>query len=246
MKYELRQSADGTFTLFSKEYNECYHSLSDGALRESLNKHVIPAFTFNPKSHLRILDICFGLGINTLATIYYLGQQKAVRSAEIFSPELDSDLLQELKYFEYPQPLQPYREILLELIENKVYKSKNIHIELFIGDAREYIKGLQAIDVVYQDPFSPKKNPALWTVEYFQDIAKILDRNGVVTTYSIATPVRLALDEVGFKVYEYEVAGIKKMTIASFKELPLKQIDMDIKRSRATVQAMRDQDIEKN
>ncbi len=35
---------DGTNTLFSKEFNESYHSVNDGALKESLEKHIIPAF----------------------------------------------------------------------------------------------------------------------------------------------------------------------------------------------------------
>jgi len=35
---------DGTATLYSKEFDESYHSQKDGALRESLEKHIIPAF----------------------------------------------------------------------------------------------------------------------------------------------------------------------------------------------------------
>ena len=34
---------DGTNTLFSKEFNEPYHSTRDGALHESLEKHVKPS-----------------------------------------------------------------------------------------------------------------------------------------------------------------------------------------------------------
>ncbi len=242
MKYELRPTADGSYTLYSKEYDECYHSVRDGALTEALQKHVRPAFSLVKKPHLNILDICFGLGINTLATLHYFEHQSDVRSIAIYSPELDSDLLSQLATLEYPEALKPYLGVLEKLIKHKVYKSDNIHIELFVGDAREYVRGLAGIDIVYQDAFSPKKNPTLWTVEYFADLFACTSDDAVLTTYSIATPVRLALDEAGWKVYEIKPQGIKKITIASKQTLPLEQIDMEAKRARSASQPLRDKE----
>ena len=240
-EYELKISADGTYTLYSKEYDECYHSLRDGAFREALHKHVIPAFSLVEKDELAILDICFGLGINTLTTLYYFYEcQRKVQKLCIFSPELDNTLLQKLYNFSYPVQLQPYLPILFELLEKKRYKNSKLYIELYIGDAREYIKRLSHIDIVYQDAFSPKKNPLLWTMEYFEDIARLLNPTGVLTTYSIATPVRLALYEAGFRVYEKEIEGIKKITVASKAKLPLQEIDMQKKRQLATSVPLRD------
>jgi len=244
MKYELRQSADGSLTLYSKEYGECYHSLKDGALTEALRKHVLPAFELVRKPHLRILDICFGLGINTLATIDHFMHQESVRSLEIFSPELDADLLATLADFRYPARLMPYRRVIEELVERGEYRDENIRIELYVGDAREYVKRLRDIDVVYQDAFSPKKNPSLWTLEYFCDIAALLSEDGIVTTYSIATPVRLAMHEAGLRVYEMEPQGTKKITIASKRELPLTPIDMEAKKRRASAKVLRDEELE--
>lgn len=240
-EYDLKKSADGTYTLYSKEYDECYHSLRDGAFREALYKHVIPAFSLVKKDTLAILDICFGLGINTLTTLYYFYEcQQKVKKLRIFSPELDSVLLQKLYDFSYPVQLQPYLPILFELLQKKRYESHELFIELYVGDAREYIKKLSHIDIVYQDAFSPKKNPTLWTVEYFKDIAHLLTPTGVLTTYSIATPVRLALYEAGFRIYEHKIEGIKKITIASKTELPLQEIDMQKKRQFATSSPLRD------
>ncbi len=49
-----------------KEFDESYHSQKDGALRESLEKHIIPAFKFSKdRDEITILDIGFGLGYNT-------------------------------------------------------------------------------------------------------------------------------------------------------------------------------------
>ncbi len=244
MAYEVKETKDGSFTLYSSQYDECYHSPKDGALTEALHKHVIPAFSLATKKHLNILDICFGLGFNTLATLYFLQHQSKVKSVDIYSPELDEKLLTKLKNFTYPSKLAPFFEILHILLEDKVYMGKNCKIELFIGDARAYVKRLANIDVVYQDAFSPKKNPTLWTVEYFQDIYNATSDDALLTTYSIASPVRLALWEVGFRIYEIEPKGTKKITIASKKTLPLKEIDMDLKAKRSTSKPLRDKDVE--
>ncbi|HFQ60899.1 MAG TPA: hypothetical protein ENK39_01185, partial [Epsilonproteobacteria bacterium] len=49
---------DGTNTLYSKEFDEPYHSTKDGALHESLEKHVKPFFSLKShKEKLTILDI---------------------------------------------------------------------------------------------------------------------------------------------------------------------------------------------
>lgn len=87
-------------------------------------------------------------------------------------------------------------------------------------------------DIIYQDAFSPKKNPLLWTKEYFENIRDISSDDAVLTTYSTATPVRMALWENGFKLYEPESNNVRSGTIASLKDLNLSPIDMELKLSR--------------
>ena len=68
---------DGSNTLYSNKYKQNFHDIKTGAIQEALSKHVIPAFDFHKnKKHLRILDICFGLGYNTFCTILYILEQK--------------------------------------------------------------------------------------------------------------------------------------------------------------------------
>ena len=91
---EWVKSEDGSYTAFSSEYNEHYHSTKDGALNESLKKHIEPAFLCHKnKKHLKIIDICFGLGWNTLATLYYRDIYFPDTTLEIVSPELDGELV---------------------------------------------------------------------------------------------------------------------------------------------------------
>jgi tRNA U34 5-methylaminomethyl-2-thiouridine-forming methyltransferase MnmC len=224
---------DGTATLYSKEFNESYHSLSDGALKESLEKHIIPAFKFSKKKdELNILDICFGLGYNSLSTLYYIKKNNLNIKINIISPEFDRELIKSLKSFEYPEEFGEFRDIIESLSSNLYYEDNQFRIEIFNEDARETIKNIdKKIDILYQDPFSPKKNPLLWTREYFKDIRAIASKDIVITTYSVATPIRLSMYENGFNIYKYQGEGVRGSTIASLKDLDLERVDIEHKKA---------------
>ncbi|MDO8454236.1 MAG: MnmC family methyltransferase [Sulfurimonas sp.] len=231
--HTMTLSEDGSYTAYSKEYNEHYHSTKDGALHESLVKHVIPALRLKGhQDEINILDICYGLGFNTLATIYYAKKNNITSKINIYSPELDATLVKSLVSFTYPKEFEEFRDIIIELCENGVYDENSCHsdgicsyarthVEIFLGDAREYIKSFPhgMFDIVYQDAFSPTANPILWTQEYFSDIKNIMKCDGVLTTYSTALATRLALHENGFNIYINSGKGFRDATIASLSEL---------------------------
>lgn len=215
--HKMTISEDGSFTAYSTQYDEHYHSTNDGALNETLFKHVIPAFKIKQNQEsINILDICFGLGFNTLATIFYHKQNHLTCRLNIYSPELDSDLINSLKDFTYPKEFQEFHFIILALIELGVYSDESLHVELFLGDAREYIKNFtDKFDVVYQDAFSPSTNPILWTKEYFRDIKKACKVDAVITSYSTSLPTRLALYENNYNLYVNSGENFRNATLAS-------------------------------
>ena len=239
---------DGTKTLYSKEFDECYHSVADGALIESLNKHVIPASNLTiDKNSLTILDICYGLGFNTLATLYYYKNFRPNVKLHIISPEIDRALVESLKEFNYPKEFREFEHIINAVSTNFYYEDINLKVEVLIGDARDTIKDIKTkCDIIYQDAFSPQKNPALWSVEWFREIKNISNIDTILTTYSISAPVRFSLYEAGFQIYEFvsdKSIKSKRGTIASFKELPHKWIDIELKKTRSPSRAIRDGDI---
>ena len=220
-KHTMVQSDDGSFTAFSSEFQEHYHSTRDGALHESLCKHVIPAFEHHKeKDEITILDICFGLGFNALATLHYMKENHIDKKVRIFSPELDAELIASLKSFSYPDIFAPFLPIVEVLSTKNVYEDEQLYIELYVGDAREYLLSCgERFDIVYQDAFSPQTNPLLWTKEYFGDIARLINDDGILTTYSMALKTRLALHENGFNIYLNSGEGYRDATLASKSEL---------------------------
>jgi tRNA U34 5-methylaminomethyl-2-thiouridine-forming methyltransferase MnmC len=247
---EIVLCEDGSNTLYSKEFNEPYHSTKDGALHESLEKHVKPSFAIKTsKEKLTILDICFGLGYNTFATLYYIKKNNLKTKVHILSPEFDEALVRSLDTFDFPPEFDTLRPIIKAISEDLYYEDKQFKIEVLLGDARESIPQIkEKIDIVYQDAFSPAHNPLLWTYEWFRELRAICAEDAMLTTYSTAASVRLGLYENGFYLFLHHAKLMRSSTVASLKMLEgLEYIDMELKKVRNTIsQSMKDQEYLKN
>lgn len=243
---ELVLCEDGSNTLFSKEFDEPYHSTKDGALHESLEKHVKPALSIKKDvAKLVILDICFGLGYNTLATLYYIQKNKLNTKVHIFSPEFDEELVRSLNTFAYPPEFDNLKHIIKAISENLYYQDEQFKIEILLGDARKSVPKIkEQIDIIYQDAFSPAHNPLLWTKEFFADMANISKEDTLLTTYSTAAAIRLGLYENGFLIFIHRAELMRYSTVASMKMLEgYEYIDMELKKVRnPTARSFRDED----
>ena len=221
--------------MYSEKYQEHYHSINDGAFSESLEKHVKPAFNHIKKQNLKvvnILDICFGLGYNTLTSIYYAHKEGLDIKLNVYSPELDEALISSLKNYTYPKEFDDYKDIIISLSKNNYYKNKNKNIEISIEiiDACEYYKKINTpIDIIFQDAFSLKKNPSLWSEEFFASLKKISSENVILTTYTKTPIVRESLSKNDFFLYEHKGENVRKSMVCFLKEqsdlkVPLKNI----------------------
>ena len=232
---KLVRCEDGTNTLFSVEFDEPYHSTKDGALHESLEKHVKPALKLTEKKQqLTILDICFGLGYNTFATLYHIKQRQLDTKIHILSPEFDEGLVRSLDTFDYPSEFDSIKHIIKAISQDLYYEDAQFKIEILLGDARKRIPRIQEeIDIIYQDAFSPARNPLLWTKEYFAALRRISKEDAVLTTYSTAAAVRLGLYENGFYLFIHRAELMRDSTVASLKKLAtLEYVDMELKKLR--------------
>lgn len=248
---EFITTSDGTNTLYSEQFDQHYHSVKEGALNESLSKHIIPAFHYHKdKKELTILDICFGIGYNSLTTLYYIHTNNLNIKVNIYSPEFDLDLLHSIKNFTFPKEFDSLKPIIQEISRNLYYEDEKCKIEIYHGDARKYLDILLSknilFDIVYQDAFSSDVNRLLWTQEYFEQVKKVLNENAIITTYSIATPIRLSIYNNDMIIYEYKPKDSNKITISLNKKTihkdgDFKYIDMELKQKRNTeAKALRD------
>ncbi len=226
---------DGTHTLFSVEFDEPYHSTKDGALHESLEKHVKPALALSKeKTQLTILDICFGLGYNTFTTLYYLKKEGLKTKVHILSPEFDEGLVRSLDTFDFPPEFDAIKHIIKAVSTDLYYEDEQFKIEILLGDARKSIPKIkEKIDIIYQDAFSPAHNPLLWTREWFSDLKALCKEDAILTTYSTAIVTRMGLYENGFYIFLHTGEKMRNSTVASPKILKeVEYIDMELKKVR--------------
>jgi len=191
-------TGDGSITLYSENYQDHFHSKS-GALEESFKKFVEPC---NLKPGAVILDIGFGLGYNILEAIH------SVKNIRVTSLEKDENVLKEVQNINVPEHLEKDYDTVKKAAKNLHYKDDDVEIEIVLGDAVETVKILkERFDAVFLDPFSPLKNPELWTISFFNDVKKLMKKNAVLATYSCARSVRENLKNAGFLIKDGPVVG---------------------------------------
>ncbi|HCL57345.1 MAG TPA: hypothetical protein DHW82_10115 [Spirochaetia bacterium] len=191
MKKVLTQ--DGSFTFYSELFQENYHTLA-GAEKESLEKFIIPSKILEDDSIVSVLDIGFGLGYNTLKLIEETMRRNKKVAVTAFEFQKDPVIQSacQLKGFQ--------QEVLKTLLEKSHFETNLIDLKILWGDARKTIHFIpdHSIHCVFLDPFSPPKNPELWSFHFFNQIKKKLTLNGKILTYSSSLPVISGLIQSGF------------------------------------------------
>jgi tRNA U34 5-methylaminomethyl-2-thiouridine-forming methyltransferase MnmC len=197
---------DGSVTFHNEQFDEAYHSKS-GAKEEAVEKFVKPCLIqeIAKTGRLRILDVCFGLSYNTVAAIDAALEENPNCKIEAVGLEIDEEILKAITEIDAPFTNFFMMQEAVKNKENSCYKyeNKNVKIEILLGDATKTIKTItKEFDVVFLDPFSPKKCPQLWTAEFFAEIYKRMAKNSRLATYSCARVVRDNLKAVGFTVID--------------------------------------------
>lgn len=228
--FSPQPTQDGSFTFYSPEFEEAFHSYY-GAKQEAIYKFVKPCLLAEKargQNAITLLDICYGLGYNTAAAIATIWAANPHCFIELIALESDlrvpqAAIAQGLLAAESPQILT----ILEQLAHKQKCETDNINACLMINDARLSIQKLRQqnfkADGIFLDPFSPPKCPQLWTVDFMQQVAACLKKDGRLATYSCASAVRSALAETGLYFGSSIAMGRKTPgTIASwnFEEIP--------------------------
>ncbi len=217
-KNYLIPTADGTSTLFLEEYDQAMHSDS-GAYEESLLKHIYPSGVLDLDADIiNVLDVGFGLGYNTLALIHEFKLKKKQSDLNIISLEKERHLIEFMEKIKFNDERDDIYNFIKQVYRSGKGSIENITLEILFGDGRNFLKKMERIkfDAVFQDPFSPSKNPEMWSVEYFACIKNLTAETAILTTYSSADQIRRAMLEAGLIIGSGPSVGRKREgTIAS-------------------------------
>ncbi|MGJ3249420.1 MAG: tRNA (5-methylaminomethyl-2-thiouridine)(34)-methyltransferase MnmD [Elainellaceae cyanobacterium] len=245
-----RLTDDGSFTFFSDEFGETFHS-QEGAKEEAFLKFAA-ATGLSEKAQrgsIRLLDICYGLGYNTAAAIETVWATSPHCHVELIGLELDAAVPQAAIA---PPLIESWssatQDILKAIAHQHFCQLPQLSARLLIGDARQTIQQVIAesfqADAILFDPFSPRRCPQLWTVEFFHCVAQCLASDGTLATYSRSASVRAAMIEAGLSIGTIPVPSPSRShdwshgTIGSFKAqtlMPLSIMEQEHLRTRAAV-----------
>jgi len=96
---------------------------------------------------------------------------------------------------------------------------QDITLYLLLGDASSCLQQLNArVDAWFLDGFSPAKNPAMWSLELFTEMARLSVPGSTFATFTAASQVRKNLQKVGFEVTKTAgFQGKRERLVGQFK-----------------------------
>ena len=221
---EIILCADGSSTLRSSSFEECYHSVN-GALAESVYIFIINGLIHylnnsgldslaGKNRTIKVFEAGFGTGLNALLTAMETTSREII--AEYTAVELFPLSGNEISTLNHPLSISKSQDLSqnweIEKIEN--LSSKIINAEWNIlteitphfslkkihSDILSYGFPVDYFDIVYYDMFSPSVQPQVWGSELFKRIFLSLKPGGIFITYSSKGSVKSGLREAGFIV----------------------------------------------
>lgn len=171
------------------------------------------------KQPLLLLDVGLGAGSNAVAALEValeLGLS-AARPLRVVSFDQSLAALQQALEPQFRRAFG-YEGGILEaanaLLLGRRHQGERVSWELELGALPDTLARIEpaSADIVFWDPFSPAKNPELWTAATFAALRERCGPRATFFTYSAATATRAALVLAGFAVGEGESTGVGKRT----------------------------------
>ncbi|MBC7539939.1 MAG: hypothetical protein H7281_14045 [Bacteriovorax sp.] len=245
--YKILKTQDNTETIWSEYFDEACHNLS-GAYEETLHNYIngcsIPDF-LDQKSEVAVLDVGFGVGVGLKALIDQIQvSSNPTIKLHYYSIELDETLMLWSLKSTLPGLSLERKELELGSEKLVVYEgawlksSKLIEVQIYIGDGRLTLplafalNLIKPLDAIFQDAFSPRKNPTLWSVEWFQFLKTISSQSVQLSTYSSSVSIRKSLHIAGWIITQaMGFANKKSMTKAKLTGETSEELTLQMTRS---------------
>ncbi len=147
MANEIKKTGDGSTTLISEQFNQPYHSLG-GAVAESRYVYFESSGllqSMKRESHLNILEIGFGTGMNMVLLLDYLLKTGSKVNIDFYSVEafpIDLETAASLQFgdeISVPNSKKLLTRIFSDLSSgwNRIEVSKQVTLNLFVGEFKE-------------------------------------------------------------------------------------------------------------
>lgn len=214
------RTGDGSYTFYHPRFRQHFHSTA-GAWEESVKKYLEPCGigdSLRSGKDVSILDVGFGMGFNVCAAAELARSIPGGARLSVTTLEYDENTLAAALRL----PERKDLEIIASLKENGFYGSGNFSVRLIPGDARQTVSRLDdSFDAVFLDGFTPETNPELWSLDFLEKLKQRMKPDALLASYCGAYPVKGALIQLGFHLYETRPFGRRRGgTAASLRVHP--------------------------
>ncbi|WP_210488399.1 tRNA (5-methylaminomethyl-2-thiouridine)(34)-methyltransferase MnmD [Rufibacter aurantiacus] len=205
MNLEVRQTKDGSTTLFVPELNEHYHSVH-GALQESLHVFIKMGLeaTLERQSAVRLLEVGFGTGLNALLTLQHsLATKATVEYDTLEKYPLPPEVVAQLQFDKFilnPELLDFFTPLHNAPWGQPVAITPQFTLRKLETDLEAFSPSPESYDLIYFDAFAPEKQPHLWTDAIFQKMHDCLKPGSTLVTYCAKGSFKRSLKAAGFTV----------------------------------------------
>lgn len=212
----LAFAADGT--PYSEAFGDVYHSAGGGleqARHVFLGGNGLPE-RWRGRRSFTILETGFGFGLNFLAAWREWREDQArCRRLHVVSIEKHpferKDLEVLLHDFPNGKDLISQWPMLVPGMHRLAFDDENVTLTLFFGDIAEGLPQLSlAADAIFLDGFAPARNPQMWEPRLLRHLGRLAAPGATLATWSVAAPVRDALQGAGFALERGKGFGTKK------------------------------------
>jgi len=197
MNLALKETKDGSYTLFNKQLNETYHSIH-GARQEAIHVFIDHGLNQINKDQLRILEIGLGTGFNALLTskhaqsktIEYVGLEPFPVEARIQQAYIDQNAYD-------VEENEKWKALMAEDISDVTLQDFRL---IKSNKTLMSYKSEMSFDLIYFDAFAPSKQEEMWKQEVFEHIYSLCHVGSRIVTYCAQGQFKRNLKHAGFSV----------------------------------------------
>ena len=193
---------DGSHSLLVPELNERYHSIH-GAIKEAEHVFIkmgLDEYLPRYEASLNVFELGFGTGLNVLLSVKWAQtKQQSVEYTSIEKYPVSKEEFQQLNYGRIVGEADLYSKITnanwTEFIEiSEKFKLRKLELDV-VKDSLP-----KGFDIVFFDAFAPNKQPDLWEASVFEKVYSIMNKNGLLVTYSCQGRAKRNMISAGFLV----------------------------------------------
>ncbi|MGB8169212.1 MAG: MnmC family methyltransferase [Chthoniobacteraceae bacterium] len=233
-QFEIVTVASGARSLRSREHGETFHPVV-GPMTEARSLHVEQQRLVQRAEAVNgpfiIWDVGLGAAANAVAALEAFRTFRGSARVELHSfDETIAPLAFALKNAETLEYLVPHQRAVERLLDKGEAADSGVCWKLHLGDFRQAMTDAPAPHAILYDPYSPKANPELWTLDHFSRLHACLDpaRPCLLSNYTRSTAVRVTLLVAGFFVGHGHATGEKDQTTIAANRLEIIEAPLDI------------------